>query len=221
MVPILAFLLAALSPALPAETPFREEIERFVAADHAAPPPLCPVLFVGSSSIRLWSSLEKDFAPLPVLNRGFGGSTIAQVVTNFDYVAASYRPRAIVFYAGENDLDGGTAPQAAAEDFGRFMALKRKHLGDVPVFYISAKPSKARLAQIDAQRALNAAIAAEAAAEPDLEFVDIVPAMLDNGRPKDLFVEDGLHMNAAGYAIWREKVTAALRRTGADRRTCD
>ena len=210
----------AITAELPADAPFREEILRFSQSDRESPPPPCPVLFVGSSSIRLWSSLKEDMAPLPVLNRGFGGSTIAQSNMYFDRIVAPYRPRAIVFYAGENDLDGGQSPAATASDFARFMELKRRSLGTTPVFYISAKPSKARYAQLERQTELNAAIRRLAAASKDLTFIDVVTPMLRDGQPQDLYVEDGLHMNAAGYAIWRGLVQDALAKQRVERRNC-
>jgi len=210
----------AIAAELPADAPFRDEILRFAVLDRESPPPECPVLFVGSSSIRLWSTLKEDMAPLPVLNRGFGGSTIAQSNMYFDRIVAPYRPRAIVLYAGENDLDGGQTPGAAASEFGRFMQLKRDRLGKTPVFYISAKPSKLRFSQIDTQTQLNAAIRAMAAVSDDLTFIDVVTPMLRDGRPQNLYVEDGLHMNAAGYAIWRSVVRGALAKKGVERMRC-
>lgn len=210
----------AITAELPTAAPFREEILRFAELDRESPPPACPVLFVGSSSIRLWSSLNEDMAPLPVLNRGFGGSTIAQSNMYFDRIVAPYRPRAIVFYAGENDLDGGQSPAAVAAEFARFMDLKRSRLGATPVFYISAKPSKARYAQLDRQTQLNAAIRRLAGASKDLTFIDVVMPMLRDGQPQDLYVEDGLHMNAAGYAIWRGLVRNALAKKRVDRLRC-
>ena len=210
----------AITAELPADAPFRDEILRFAELDRESPPPACPVLFVGSSSIRLWSSLKQDMAPLPVLNRGFGGSTIAQSNLYFDRIVAPYRPRAIVFYAGENDLDGGQSPAVVASEFARFMDLKRSRLGAIPVFYISAKPSKARYAQLERQTQLNAAIRQLAAESKDLTFIDVVTPMLRDGKPQDLYVEDGLHMNAAGYAIWRGLVRDALTKKKVDRRNC-
>jgi lysophospholipase L1-like esterase len=195
---------------LPAHAPFRDEILRFAEQDRENPPPACPVLFVGSSSIRMWSTLKEDMAPLPVLNRGFGGSTISQSNLYFDRIVAAYRPRAIVFYAGENDLDGGLSPATAASEFRRFMELKRATLGKTPVFYISAKPSKLRFGQLPRQSELNAAIRQIAESSSDLTFIDVVTPMLGDGQPQDLYVEDGLHMNAAGYAIWRGLVRDAL-----------
>ena len=205
---------------LPADAPFRDEILRFAEMDRESPPPACPVLFVGSSSIRLWSTLKEDMAPLPVLNRGFGGSTISQSNRYFDRIVAPYRPRAIVFYAGENDLDGGQSPGVTASEFARFMEMKRDRLGAIPVFYISAKPSKARFSQLDRQTQLNAAIRQIAASSKDLTFIDVVTPMLRDGQPKDLYVDDGLHMNPAGYAIWRGLVRDALARKNVERRTC-
>ena len=101
---------AAAVQALPPGAPFRDEILRFAQQDRESPPPHCALLFVGSSSIRLWSSLAEDMAPLPVINRGFGGSTISQSNLYLDRIVAPYHPRAIVFYAGENDLDAGQVP---------------------------------------------------------------------------------------------------------------
>jgi len=205
---------------LPADAPFRDEILRFAELDRDSPPPACPVLFVGSSSIRMWSSLKEDMAPLPVLNRGFGGSTISQSNLYFDRIVAPYRPRAIVFYAGENDLDSGESPEAVASEFRRFMEMKRAKLGKTPVFHISAKPSKLRFGQLGRQAQLNAAIRQLASTSKDLTFIDIVPSMLRDGQPQDLYVEDGLHMNAAGYAIWRGLVRQALSKKGVERMRC-
>lgn len=193
---------------------------RFAEADRLNPPPPCPILFVGSSSIRLWTSLARDMAPLPIVNRGFGGSTIADVNLYFDRLVTPYRPRAIVLYAGENDIDAGQSPAAVADQFRRFLDAKRARLGDVPVFYISAKPSKLRFAQRARQSELNAAVRALARTSRDLVYVDVASAMLNRGRPLDLFVDDGLHMAPAGYAIWRDRVGQALRQRKVAQRRC-
>jgi len=211
---------AAAAP-IAADAPFRDEVMRFAELDRVSPPPACPVLFVGSSSIRMWDSLAADMAPLPVVNRGFGGSSTRHVNAYFDRVVTAYRPRAIVLYAGENDIDAGESPAEVLVQVEYFMALKDYRLGrQVPVFYISQKPSKLRAAQFQRQSKANEAVKAFAAQRDDLEYIDIVPAMLEDGRPKDLYVQDGLHMNAAGYAIWREHVRAALERGGVERLRC-
>jgi lysophospholipase L1-like esterase len=204
--------------ALPADAPFRDEIVKFAEQDRVTAAPGCAVLFVGSSSIRLWTSLAQDMAPLPVINRGFGGSKITEVNSYFDRIVTPYRPRAIVFYAGENNIDANEAPAAVAEQFWQFLELKRQRLGKTPVFYISAKPSKLRFNQLARQTELNKAVKAMAA--DDLIYIDVVGPMLRNGQPRDIYVEDGLHMSPAGYAIWRGLVRDALHRRGVDRMHC-
>ncbi|HEY2754053.1 GDSL-type esterase/lipase family protein [Phenylobacterium sp.] len=185
---------------------FAPEIAAFAAADREHKPPPCGFLFVGSSSIRFWKTLDADMAPLPTLNRGFGGSTIADVDYYFDQVVTPYRPRAILFYAGENDINGGEAPSIVTGNFARFMDLKTKTLGDAPVYFISLKPSKLRWLQRDKQAQVNAQIQALAEKRSDLHYVDVVPAMLTSGMPKDIYVADGLHMTPEGYKLWTEVI---------------
>jgi lysophospholipase L1-like esterase len=213
---VLAFAAPALAQPQPSTAPgperFAPEIEAFAAADRAQPPKPCGVLFVGSSSIRFWKTLAADMAPYAVVNRGFGGSTIADVNYYFGQVVAPYRPRAIVFYAGENDLAAGKTPAAVAADFDRFMNLKTAALGPAPVYFITAKPSKLRFAQLDRQKALNDAVRAMAARRGDLQVIDVVGAMLQDGKPKDIYVADGLHMTPDGYAIWTRLVRPVVER---------
>ena len=209
----IALLVAVAAPGALAQQPapvqpagperLSSEIEAFAAQDRAAPPKACDLVFTGSSSVRFWRTLSEDMAPIPVLNRGFGGSQISDVNFYFDRVVGPYHPRAIFFYAGENDLHAGKAPDEVAADFERFMALKTARLGATPVYFISLKPSKARLDQKAAQDAVNAKIRAMAQARADLDYVDVVPTMLEaDGSPKDIFIADGLHMTPAGYALW-------------------
>jgi len=187
------------------------EVARYVQSDRVAPPAPCEVLFVGSSSIVKWKpTLAADMAPMPVIDRGFGGSHIEYVNRWFDAIVAPYRPRAIVFYAGENDLDAGKSVARVVSDFDEFMARKTRALGATPVYFISLKPSKSRFAQFPEQSAVNAAIRARATQRTDLYYLDVVAPMLENGRPKDLFERDGLHMTAKGYAIWTQLVRAAV-----------
>ncbi len=197
------------------------EIGRFVASDQAAPTPTCQVLFVGSSSIVKWNSLANDMAPMPVINRGFGGSHIAHVNRWFDQIVAPYRPRAIVFYAGDNDIDAGIPADRVIADFDTFMSLKGQALGTTPVYFISVKPSKARFVELALQAEVNEAVKARAADRADLIFIDVAAPMLENGKPRDLFVADGLHMTPQGYSIWTRAVREALLpNTGAEERSC-
>jgi hypothetical protein len=225
-----AFALAVLSvravaqtapdPAL--EQELGEEIDRFVQADRAAPPARCQVLFVGSSSIVKWrENLAADMAPMPVINRGFGSSHIEYVNRWFDQIVAPYRPRAIVFYAGENDIDSGKSVDRVVADFDTFMTRKTQALGTTPVYFISLKPSQSRFAQFPLQSQVNDSIRARAGKRSDLHYIDVVAPMLENGKPKDIFDSDGLHMTAQGYAIWTRVVRAALLpNTAAEERSC-
>jgi hypothetical protein len=208
--------------ALALEQSLATEVERFVAADRIGPPARCQVLFVGSSSIVRWAaSLAADMAPMPVINRGFGGSHIEHVNRWFGKIVAPYRPRAIVFYAGDNDIDAGKSVDQVVADFDTFMALKSHSLGMTPVYFISIKPSKSRLAELPMQREVNDAIQARAGKRSDLHYLDVASPMLENGKPKDLFVADGLHMNKQGYVIWTQVVRAALlANTEAEERSC-
>ena len=218
------FPARAQTPTVPTlEQSLATEVDRFFEADKVSPPAPCQALFVGSSSIVRWKeTLASDMAPMPVLNRGFGGSHIEYVNRWFDHLVAAYRPRAIVFYAGENDLDAGKSVERVVSDFDEFMDHKTKALDNTPVYFISLKPSKLRLAQFPLQTLVNNAVRDRAAKRSDLHYIDVVSAMLDEtGKPRDLFVGDGLHMNAAGYEIWTRIVRAALLpHTEAEERSC-
>jgi lysophospholipase L1-like esterase len=190
---------------------FDAAIAAFEAEDRATPPPACAVLFVGSSSIRFWKSLKEDFPDRTVINRGFGGSSVWEVDAYFDRVVAPYHPKEIVFYAGENDISFGRTPQDAYADFVQFMRLKEHALGATPVWFVSAKPSKLRLAELPKQAAFNALVKSLADTRDDLAYIDVVTPMLKpDGSPKDIYVADNLHMTPEGYAIWTPIVNAAL-----------
>ena len=224
MIAALAAVLLLAPPAAVAQPDphrFDAAIAAFETADRDHPPGRCRILFVGSSTIRRWTTLEADMAPLSVLNRGFGGSQINDVVAFFDRVVAPYRPRAIVFYAGDNDFDSGrSAPQIVA-DFNRFMDLKTRALGDTSVYFVSIKPSRLREAQMPGQAWINARIRDMAARRRDLRYIDVAGAMLQpDGRPRDIFVEDGLHMTPAGYAIWTPIIRQRLLRDRPRSRAC-
>lgn len=216
---LICALAALAAPAALSQTAgphrFAGEIAAFQQTDSASPPPACPIVFVGSSSIKKWTSLTEDMAPMVVLNRGFGGSQIDDVDYYFDQTVTAYRPRAIVFYAGDNDIAAKKSPAQVYADFERFMALKDYRLGHAtPVYFIAIKPSKLREDQMDLQAAANAKVRALSHVRSDLHYIDIVPAMLENGKPRDLFVADGLHMTREGYAIWTKIVRGALRNVG-------
>jgi lysophospholipase L1-like esterase len=199
----LAALIAARGQAAEKPHAFEQAIQTFEAQDLQTPPPERPILFVGGSSIRLWN-LAKWFPNLPVLNRGFGGSQIADSVYFADRIVIKYRPSVIVFYAGDNDLAGGKSPEQVASDFREFVAKVRPALPDTRIIYIAIKPSPARWNQIDRARTANGLIATFAKSDPLVTFIDVEKPMLDSeGNPRsELFVADKLHLNATGYDLW-------------------
>lgn len=192
---------------------WEQDMQRFAAQDAASPPPRHGVVFVGSSSIRLWETLAADFPGVPVINRGFGGSELRDSTFYADRIVIPYAPRQIVVYAGENDLQAGRTPQQVEEDFRAFVQRVRRDLPKVRIAYISNKPSPLRAELLEAQRQANALIKAEAG-RLHVDYIDVFTSMLDaNGRPREeLFTEDRLHMNRTGYALWRQKVAPYLTR---------
>lgn len=185
---------------------FADEIAAFEAEDQERPPPERPIVFVGSSSIRLWDTLAEDFAPLPVLNRGFGGSQLWHVNHWVERAVLRYRPRAVVLYAGDNDLDERTGKTAAdvARDFEAFVRLVHAAVPDARIYFLAIKPSRMRWARWPEMRRANEAIAALCARDPRLAFLDTATPMLATGEPpsRELFVFDGLHLSGEGYALW-------------------
>jgi lysophospholipase L1-like esterase len=195
----------------PSAPRYEAAIAAFEAEDKTAMPPRCATLFVGSSSIRLWTTLKEDFPDRTVINRGFGGSTVWEVDAYFSRVVTPYHPKEIVFYAGDNDLAAGRTPDDVYADFSAFMRLKDQQLGKTPVYFISIKPSKLRWNMQMQIAEVNARVRELAEGRDDLLLIDVMRPMLGpDGRPKELFVEDNLHMTPEGYAIWKTVVGAAL-----------
>ena len=163
-----------------------------------------PVVFMGSSSIRLWESLAQDFPYHHVVNRGFGGSQIADSVELAARILAPYKPPIIVLYAGSNDINAGKSPETVAADFKAFTAKLAALRPETHVAFVSIGPSPQRWAQVAKVREANKLIAAHCASNPKLHFVDIFPEMLgDDGKPRaELFQTDQLHMTRAGYQRW-------------------
>jgi lysophospholipase L1-like esterase len=178
----------------------------FDADDAAHPHAPGGVLFVGSSSIRLWSDLEGQFANLPVvINRGFGGSQLSDCVGNLSRLVLPYRPRAVLVYAGDNDLAAGVAPRDVLHRFSAFVAGVHAELPWTKIVYISIKPSPARVRLLQEIRTTNDLIRDYAAREDNVEYADVFTPMLDaTGKPRrELFRTDALHLNARGYALWK------------------
>jgi lysophospholipase L1-like esterase len=162
------------------------------------------VLFIGSSSIRLWTTLAEDFPKHQVINRGFGGSRIPDSTHFVPRIVLPYHPRLIVMYAGGNDINDGRTPEQVGSDFQRFVETVRRTLPSTRIAFISIAGNPARWAQVDRVRKANALVLAYTKRAPNLVFIDIFPRMLGpDGQPRpELFVDDRLHMNREGYRLW-------------------
>ena len=207
----LALLTAPAATAAPER--WAKEIDSLTAKDATNPPAPDGVVFVGSSSIKLWKTLAEDFPGIATINRGFGGSELADSLFYLDRIVLAYQPRLVVLYAGENDINGGKTPETVLADFRAFRAKLHAALPDAKLIYLSIKesPSRARMASLF--QATNELIAADCATDPRCTFVDVNTAMLDasGGTRPELFVKDQLHLNADGYAIWKRELAPYLK----------
>ncbi|WP_254425155.1 SGNH/GDSL hydrolase family protein [Rhodanobacter sp. B04] len=179
-------------------------IAAFEAADRAHAPAPGSILFIGSSSIEHWKSLAADFPELSVINRGFGGSVISDSTFFADRIVAPYHARAIVMYAGDNDLEEGHSPEQVRDDFAAFVRKVRAIDPAVPIAFIAIKPSVARAVLLPQIRLANALVRTYAATQKGVAYLDaFTPLLGKDGRPQpELFGEDGLHMNRKGYLLW-------------------
>lgn len=200
-------LLPAFVPVLAATTNNPARWEKDIAAleknDATNPPPQGAVLFIGSSSVRLWKTLAQDFSEYKVINRGFGGSEISDSVFFADRIVVPYRPAMIVLHAGNNDLNSGKTPERVFEDFKDFVAKVRTKLPDVRIAFLSINPSPKRAAQMEKQKKANGLIREFIATATNMDYIDIFDALLGpDGQPReDLSAPDKLHANAEGYKI--------------------
>lgn len=191
-----------------AGAPFAAEIAAFEASDKKNMPPPGGILFVGSSSIRLWSTLAQDFPGLPVINRGFGGSQIADSVRYADRIVIPYKPKMIVFYAGTNDLNAGKPPAQVLEDYQSFVDKVHATLSDTRIVYLAINPSVARWKQEDKTletiRLIRQYVREADQKAYKLSFIDAHERLLGaDGKPQpDILRADGLHLNAKGYKAW-------------------
>jgi lysophospholipase L1-like esterase len=194
--------------------PWEREIAAFEAADRVNPPPKNAVLFVGSSTIRLWPTLAADFPGVSVIQRGFGGTDFHLVNYYAPRIVLPYRPRMIVVYAGDNDLAAGLGPKYVLEQFKTFVSEVRHALPHSKIAFVSIKPSPERWALADSMRVANELIRRYAATVPGVSYVDVFNPMLDSrGLPnRELYSPDDLlHMNAKGYALWRRILAPLIR----------
>lgn len=217
---VAAFMPAALgekptekaAPASPSAK-FEKEIAAFEAADKKTPPPEGAVLFIGDSGIKKWTTLAKDFPEVTVINRGFGGSGMADAVYFASRIVTPYKPRLIVLREGGNDLTTGKTPEQLLLDLQAFVDTVRATLPDTRIAIFSLNPNPARWSQAEKRKKANAMIKAFVAAGKNLDYIELWDELLGpDGNPReDLYVKDRLHNNAEGYKIYADAVRPHLK----------
>jgi lysophospholipase L1-like esterase len=201
--------LAGASAGFPDPQRLEQAVRAFEVAEAAQPAPDGGIVCVGSSSIAGWrATARKDFAPLPVVTRGIGGGTMNDALHYVDRMVLRHHPHSVVLYAGENDLADGISPTQICDTFRKFAAKVHAKLPATRIYVISIKPSPARADLWPKMTQTNDMLRDACTADPRLEYVSVVEGMLGpDGKPRpELFRADHLHMNASGYAVWRDAV---------------
>lgn len=211
---LIIIALAGFSQVAP---PFRKEIDAFLKADSASRPASKQILFVGSSSFTFWKDIKDYFPGYPIINRGFGGSTLSDLIRYTDEVIIPYKPKQIIIYCGENDIADAwdknrITPDTVLLRFTTLFKAIRKKLGKVPVVFVSIKPSPSRWKMENDFVKANQLIKAYLRTQRKTKYVNVHDAMLlsDGNVNPELFIKDNLHMNAKGYAIWQKIIEPVL-----------
>jgi len=218
MIVSLGIYMAMLSPAHAADVAdpdpnrFAKQIDTFTAWDSQNAVPAEPILFVGSSSTRLWKT-RQSFPDLPVINRGFGGSHISDVIHFTDRIVLPYKPKLIILYAGDNDVAGGKSAAQVLCDYRRFVELVHAELPATRIIFLTIKPSNSRWSLWPEMNKANNLIRSFSDKSGRLFFADLgTPLLGDDGKPDDgFFLDDRLHLNAKGYRVWTKALRPVIR----------
>jgi lysophospholipase L1-like esterase len=196
------------------QPPFYDEIQAFKKQDSIKQPPQHAILFVGSSSFRKWTDVQSYFPGYTIINRGFGGSGLPDVIHYANDIIFLYHPKEIVIYCGENEFDASDSVtvQMVADRFKTLYSLIRSKMKDVPIVYVSMKPAPSRMQHFQKEIQANEIIRQYINKQAHASFVDVFHLMLnENNYPKsEIFLSDSLHMNAKGYAIWQKAIQPVL-----------
>jgi lysophospholipase L1-like esterase len=193
--------------------PFWNDIQRFKKMDSTAFPKTNQILFVGSSSFTNWRDVQQYFPNHPIINRGFGGSSLPDLIRYAHEIIYPYIPKQIIIYCGENDIAGSDSVTAeiVASRFEILFGTIRKQFPNVPIAYVSMKPSPSRMHMQDRVTAGNAIIKKFLKKQKKTTYIDVYKKMLKDKRPiPEIFLSDSLHMNAKGYAIWQKAIAPHL-----------
>lgn len=191
---------------------FQNDIQTIREYDKIYAPPKDPILFIGSSSFRLWGNLERTFAEFDVLNRGIGGSVINDISFYIDNLVTPYQPRQIFIYVGENDIANEASTETVLKDTQHLLALIRERSPNTPIVYIAIKPSPSREKYLLKVKAANERISDYLATQKNMSFIDVYSLMLtpDGKSRPELFLSDRLHLNQLGYDIWIKEIKPQL-----------
>lgn len=191
---------------------WEKDIAAYEAQDKTNPPPKGGIVFIGSSTIRRWTTLAQDFPEHKVINRGFGGSQIADAAQYADRIVIPYAPQAVFLRAGGNDINAGKSPEQVYADFQAFAAKVHASLPNTTVFYIALSPTVARWKNADKEKSLNDMVKNFAAGKPNVKYIECWDMTLGaDGQPReDLFVADKLHFNADGNRLLADRVRPHL-----------
>jgi lysophospholipase L1-like esterase len=199
-------IVAAPNP--PVANPFESEVNALEAKLSQSPISSSPIVFYGSSSIRLWKSLQQDFSGYAVLNCGFGGSRLTDCIRYANRLVLPRKPSAIVIYAGDNDLASGTPPEKVFQSFTQLFTIFRTYSNSIPIAFVSVKVCPARLMNLENILKFNRLVEDFLKTQPDTEYIDVCSDMLGHDRKpiQALFVSDQIHLSPAGYQILRKEV---------------
>lgn len=194
--------------------PFHDDIQSFKKQDSLKPPPKNAILFVGSSSFTMWTNVQEDFPMHTIINRGFGGSSLPDVIRYADQIILPYQPAQVVIYCGDNDLASSdtVSAQMVSDRFQHLFNVIRKQMPEVPIAFVSIKPSPSRAHLLEKVSIANELIKTFLKKQTKAAYIDVFSAMVDEqGKPKpDLFIDDRLHMNKKGYAVWLQVIEPYL-----------
>ncbi len=196
------------APSIPLANPFESEVSALEARLSQSPISSSPIVFYGSSSIRLWKSLQQDFSGYAVLNCGFGGSRLTDCIRYANRLVLPRKPSAIVIYAGDNDLASGTTPEKVFQSFTQLFSIFRTYSNSIPIAFVSVKVCPARLMFLENILKFNRLVEDFLKTQPDTEYIDVCSDMLGHDRKpiQALFVSDQIHLSPAGYQILRKEV---------------
>ena len=198
------------------QAPFYNEIQQFKKQDSASFPPKDAILLVGSSSFRKWQDVQSYFPNHIIINRGFGGSVLPDVIRYADDIIIPYQPKQVLVYCGDNDLASSDTitPEIVTRRFKQLFYIIRGKLPSATITYVSIKPSPSRFKLMSKMKETNLMINTFLRSQKNTSFIDVFrPMLLPGGRAiPEIFLSDSLHMNEKGYAIWKKAMEPKLKR---------